>query len=160
MEGKCHSETGKFNGKFFDLIGCAIKFLFHTGGWKPRSHGFSLQERKEERPDDKVKRLGESQQPTANHFNTNKPMEDTILPRAHQSHIARLRQLSTNYRNRSNESYIHVLTSSDSPSPFSPAVAAALSKSVPSSLMINLNSFTGTGIIVHCSGAIRCNKNK
>ena len=86
------------------------------------------------------------------YFNTNKLTEDTILRRGHQSHITRVRQLSTNYRNRSNECYIHVLTSSDSPSPFSPDVAAALSKSVPSSLMINLNSFTGTGIIVHCSG--------
>lgn len=70
-----------------------------------------------------------------------------------KSHITRVRQLGTNYRNRSHECNIHVLTSSDSPSPFSPDVAAALSKSVPSSLMINLNSFTGTGIIVHCSGA-------
>ena len=45
-----------------------------------------------------------------------------------------------------------MLTSSESLSSFS-SPAAALSKSVPSSLMINLKSFTGTGIIVHCSGA-------
>lgn len=47
-----------------------------------------------------------------------------------------------------------MLTSSESPSSFSPP-AVALSKSVPNSLIINLKSFTGTGIIVHCSGAKR-----
>ena len=45
-----------------------------------------------------------------------------------------------------------MLTSSESPSSCSRPVIAP-SKSVPSSLMINLKSFTGTGIIVHCSGA-------
>ena len=47
-----------------------------------------------------------------------------------------------------------MLTSSESPSSCS-SPAAALSKRVPSSLMINLKSLTGTGISVHCSGAGR-----
>ena len=45
-----------------------------------------------------------------------------------------------------------MLTSSESPSSCS-SHAVALSSNVPSSLMINLKSLTGTGINVHCSGA-------